>query len=94
MVWGTRADSNSSLYGMRRWKRELSRELGQHGISWQPRPERRWLGSLLANKRAVGPILKFLKGTQVGSMEGARERERELEWQRRNDQEGENQLTD
>ena len=34
----------------RRWRRErrkLSRELGQHGISWQPRPERRWLGRLL-----------------------------------------------
>ena len=78
----------------RRWRRErrkLSRELGQHGISWQPRPERRWLGSLLANERAVGPVLKFLKGTEVGSREGARERE--LEWQRRSDQEGENQLT-
>ena len=46
----------------------------------------------MANERAVGPILKFLKGTQVGSREGAREKE--LEWQRRNDQEGENQLTD
>ena len=33
----------------RRWRRErrkLSRELSQHGISWQPRSERRWLGSL------------------------------------------------
>ena len=41
----------------RRWKREqrkLKRELGQHGIRWQPRPERRWLGRLLANERAVG----------------------------------------
>ena len=78
----------------RRWRRErrkLSRELGQHGISWQPRPERRWLGSLLANERAVGPVLRFLKVTEVGSREGARERE--LEWQRRSDQEGENQLT-
>ena len=78
----------------RRWRRErrkLSRELGQHGISWQLRPERKWLGSLLANERAVGPVLKFLKGTDVGSREGARDRE--LEWQRRSDLEGENQLT-
>lgn len=37
----------------------LSRELGQQGISWQHRPERRWLGSLLANERAVGPVLRF-----------------------------------
>ena len=64
----------------RRWRKErkkLSRELGQHGISWQPRPERRWLGSLLANERAVRPVLKFSKGTEVGSREGARERELE-----------------
>ena len=75
----------------RRERRKLSRELGQHGISWQPRPERRWLGSLLANERAVGPVLRFLKCTEVGSRAGARQRE--LEWQRRSDQEGENPLT-
>ena len=66
--------------GCRRWRRErrkLSRELGQHGISWQPRPERGWLSSLLANERAIGPVLKFLIDTEVGSREGARERERE-----------------
>lgn len=75
----------------RKWRRErrrLSRELGQLGISWQPRPERRWLGRLLANERAVGPVLKFLEGTEVSSREGARERE--LEWQRKEDQGGEN----
>ena len=79
----------------RKWRRErrrLSRELGQLGISWQPRPERRWLGRLLANERAVGPVLKFLEGTEVGSREGARERE--LELQRKDDQGGENQLSD
>ena len=79
----------------RRWRRKrrkLSRELGQLGISWQPWPARRWLGSLLANEQAVGPVLKFLKDTEVGSREGARERE--LEWQKRSDQEGGDQLTD
>ncbi len=78
-----------------RWRRErrkLSRELGQLDIRWQPRPEKRWLGNLLANERAVGPILQFLRNTEVGSRDGTRERE--LEWQRRSDQEGENQLTD
>lgn len=54
-----------------RWEqRRLSRELGQLGISWQPRPERRWLGRLLANEWAVGPVSKFLEGTEVGSREG------------------------
>ncbi len=66
--------------------------ISQQGISWQPRPERRWLGRLLANERAVEPVLKFLKETDVGDREGARERERE--WQRKNDQEGEDQLGD
>ena len=79
----------------RKWRKErrkLSRELSRLGISWQPRPERRWLGRLLANERAIGPVLEFLKRTEVGSRAGARERE--LEWQERNDQGGENLLSD
>ena len=51
-----------------------------------------WLGRLLANERAVGPVLNFLKDTEVGDREGARERE--LEWQNKRDQEGEDELTD
>ena len=79
----------------RKWRKErrkLSKRLGQLGISWQPRPERRWLGRLLANEQAIGPVLEFLKDTEVGSREGARERE--LEWQGRNDREGENLLSE
>ena len=79
----------------RKWRKErrkLSRELSQLGISWQPRPERRWLGRLLANERAIGPVLEFLKRTEVGSRAGAKERE--MEWQGRNDQEGENLVSD
>ena len=76
----------------RKEQRKLKRELGQQGINWQPRPERRWLGRLLADERAVGPILKYLKETEVGDRAGARERERE--WQRKNDQEGEDELSD
>ena len=34
-----------------------------------------------------GPFVDFLKSTEVGGREGARERE--LEWQRRSDQAGE-----
>lgn len=75
----------------RRWRkkrRKRSRELGQLGITWQPRPERRWLGSLLPNERAVGPVLKFLKATEVGSRDV--ELGKELEWRKKNDQGGEN----
>lgn len=44
----------------------------------------------LGNKKAVAPLLKFLKTTDVGEREGARERE--LEWERKNDQVGEDLL--
>ena len=96
--WWCGAQEQTVIYlytECRRWGREqrkLKKELGQHGISWQPRPERRWLGRLFANERAVGPVLKFLKDTEVGDREGARKRE--LEWQKKSDQEGEDQLTD
>ena len=68
----------------RRWReeqRKLVRELGKQSISWQTRPEKK------ANKQAVGPLLKFLRSTEIGSREGAaqRELERELEWERKND---------
>ena len=39
-------------------------------------------------KKAVAPLLKFLKTTGIGGREGARERE--LEWERKKDQAGEN----
>ena len=45
---------------------------------------------LLADERAVGPLLSYLKDTEVGSREGAAEVTRE--WRRRSDQEGEEQL--
>ena len=82
MVWGTRVNDYPSYTECRRWRREqrkLKRELDQNGVSWQPRPERSWLGRLLANERAVGPVLNFITNTEVGSRDGARERE--LEWQ-------------
>jgi len=41
---------------------------------------------LLANERAVGPLLSYLKNTEVGSREGAVEVTRE--WRRRSDEEG------
>ncbi len=40
----------------------------------------------------MGPILGFLKATDVGGREGAREREEE--WRRKNDQVGEELLGD
>lgn len=50
------------------------------------------MAELLANRHAVGPLLEFLKNTEVGSREGAVEKE--MEWEQRRDQEGEDQLRD
>ena len=41
---------------------------------------------------AVGSLLDFLKNTDVGSSENAREKE--MEWEQRRDQDGEDQLGD
>ena len=62
-------------------RRKLVRELEKEGVRWQPQVERRWLAGLLANEKAVAPLLNFLKTTEVGGREGARERE--AEWKRK-----------
>ena len=59
------------------------------GIQWQRRPEKKWLAELLANERAVGPLLVYLEDTEVGRREGAVEKRRER--RQRSDQEGEEQ---
>ena len=77
----------------RKWRRErrkLVRELEKEGVTWQTQVERRWLAGLLANEKAVTPLLRFLKATEVGAREGARERE--TEWGRINDHAGEDLL--
>ncbi len=45
------------------------------GINWQRRPEIKWLANLLANKQALLPSFDFLRGIEVGSREGATERD-------------------
>ena len=74
----------------RKGRRKLVRELEKEGVAWQAQGGRRWLASLLGNKKAVGPLLRFLKATGVEGRERARERE--LEWERKNDQAGEELL--
>ena len=79
----------------RRWRKErrkLLRTLCKEGISWQGWTERKGIAELLANEKAMGPLLGFLKSTEVSGREGAKERE--LEWQRRSDQAGEELLGD
>ena len=66
--------------------------LCKEGISCEGWTERKRLAELLANEKAMGPILGFLKATDVGGREGAREREEE--WGRKNDQVGEELLGD
>ena len=48
------------------------------------------LAELLANERAIGSLLEYLKSTEVGGRGGGKERE--LEWERRDDQAGEELL--
>ncbi len=61
----------------RKWRtkrRVLKRDLRRASIQWQRRPEKKWLAELLANQYAVGPLLKFLKDTEVGCRERAAEK--------------------
>ena len=70
----------------------MKKSLGKAGIQWQRQPEKKWLAELLANKYAVGPLLEFLKNTELKSREGAVERE--VESRQRRDRDGEDQLGD
>lgn len=77
----------------RKWRKErrkLIRELEKKGVIWQVQVEKRWLAGLLANEKALAPLLRFLKATEVGAREGPRERE--AEWAGKNDQAGEDLL--
>ena len=79
----------------RRWRQErrkLMKTLCKEGSSCQGWTERKRLAKLLANKKAMGPVLGFLKALKVGGREGAREREEE--WGRKNDQVGGELLED
>ena len=91
---GDREQSVMHLYTKcRKWRterRDLKKNLDKIGIRWQRRPERKCLAELLANERAVGPLLAYLFDTEVGGREGAAEVTRE--WRRRSDEEGEEQL--
>lgn len=53
------------------------RTLCKERISYQRWIEKKRLVELLANKKAIGPILRFLKSTKVGRKDGVREREKE-----------------
>lgn len=52
----------------------LKKSLGKIRIRWQGRPEKKWLAELLADKRAVGSIIVYLKDTEAGGREGAVEK--------------------
>lgn len=77
--------------GWRRQRRKLIKSLSAKNINWQGWAEEKGLAKLVADERALGPLLEFLKATEVGSRAGAKERE--LEWERRNDHAGEDLLS-
>ena len=79
----------------RKWgkeRRKLLRNLYKEGIHWQGSTERKVLAELLANEKVLGPLSGFLKSTDGGGREGAKERE--VEWEQRDDQVGEELLMD
>ena len=60
----------------RRWRKErrkLLRNFHKEGIRWQGWTEKKGLAKLFANEKAVGLLVEFLKSTEVGAREGARE---------------------
>ena len=70
----------------RQWRKErrkLLRNLCKEGTRWQGWTEKRGLTEFLANEKAMDPLLRFLKSTEVGGRERARERE--LEWGQKDD---------
>ena len=69
---------------------KLPVSLCKEGISWQGWTERKKIAELFANEKAMGLLLGFLKSTEVGGREGAKERE--LEWMQRDDWIGEELL--
>lgn len=75
---------------LRKKRRKLVKKLEKEGIIWQAQAERRWLAGLLKNKKVVLPLLRILNATEVGARKRAREKE--LEWERENDQAGEELL--
>lgn len=81
----------------RRWRRQrrkLIRSSSVKYFSWQGWTEKRGLAELVADRKALGPLLEFSKATELGGREGTRERERELEWEQQNDHAGEGLLSD
>lgn len=53
--------------------RKLIRSLHTEGISWQGRIEGKGLAELLASEKAIGPLLEYLKSTEVGGRDEAKE---------------------
>lgn len=53
------------------------RHLCKEGICWQGLTERKGPAELLDNEKAMSSLLGFLKSTEVGEREGAKERELE-----------------
>ena len=68
----------------------MKKILDKIGIRWQRLPERKWLAELLANEQAVGSILVYLTHIKMASRKSAVEKT--IEWRRRSDYEGEEQL--
>lgn len=68
------------------------RSLSAKKIRWQGWTEKKGLTKLVSDEKALGPLLEYLKSTEVRGREGLREIESELE--KLNDHPGEDLLND
>ena len=86
----TRQSTHHVLLKCRRWRRKrdvLKEALAKVNINWSTGPGERWLADLMSMEKAVIPLLEYLKNTEVGRRERARERDES--WGERRDREGE-----
>lgn len=63
-----------------RWKkkkRKLIRKLEKEEVTFQALAEKKWLASLLTNKRTITPLLEYSKVTEIRAKERAGEKKQE-----------------
>ena len=79
MVRARRAVCRAPVYKVsevEKTKEEACEKLKRENISWQCWTEKKELANLVAGGRALGPLLEFLKATEVGDGEDPGERVR------------------
>lgn len=72
----------------RKQKRKFVRKLEKVDVKQQLQVEKRWLATMLGDKKAVALVLEYLKIIDIRKRKKVRERE--LKWERKNNQASKN----